>query len=133
MIVPLLALAAGLFAPPAASGVLGIEPLDALAKPAATEIFRQLSAEHGLRPLEIDGDPSTSDCTAKPYAAVAQIETTTERGSGGWSFDVGMLLVDCAGWSVDEFHETQTLSRAPAAAEAQKLGINLLLLLHTWM
>ena len=133
MIVPLLALAAGLFAPAAASGVLGIEPLDALAKPVATEIVRQLSAEQGLRPLEVSGDPSSSDCRAKPYAAVAQIETTVERGSGGWTLDAGMLLQDCAGWSVDEFHEMQSLSHAPAKADAQKLGIDLLLRLHVWM
>ncbi len=128
-----LAVATGLFAPPAAAGVLGIEPLDALAKPVVTEIVRQLSVERALQPLVVGGDPSATDCSAKPYAAVAQIETTTIRGSAGWSFDAGMLLEDCAGWSVDEFHEMRSLAHAPDAADAQALGINLLIRLHTWM
>jgi hypothetical protein len=133
VIVPMLALAAGLFAPAAASGVLGIEPLDGPANAVATEIVRQLSVEQGPRPIAVSGDPSTSDCSAKPYAAVAQIETTAVQGSAGWSLDAGMLLEDCAGWSVDEFHEMQSLSHAPTDADAEKLGINLLIRLHMWM
>lgn len=124
---------AGLFAQASSSHVLGIEPMDELARPAAMEMQRQLAAGKSLRAIEVSGDPSTSDCRDKPYAAVAQIETTVIHGSAGWNFDAGLLLLDCAGWNVDEWHEQLELAHPPDAADAEKLGINLLLRLHTWM
>lgn len=124
---------AGLFAAASSAHVLGIEPMDALARPAAMEMERQLAAGSSLRAIEISGDPSSSDCSQKPYAAVAQIETTAIEGSAGWSFDAGLVLLDCAGWNVDEWHEQLSLDHPPTSADAEKLGINLLLRLRTWM
>ena len=129
----MLALSVGFFASPPASQVVGIEPLDALAQPVAMEIRRQLMAGGSLRPVWASGDPSTSDCSDKPYAAVALIETTVVRLKEGWSFDAGLVLADCAGWDVEEWHEFATLDHPPAAADAEALGINLLLRLRTWM
>lgn len=113
--------------------MLGIEPLDALAKPVAMEMQRQLVAGGSLRVVSVETDPSSSDCRNKPYAAVAQIETTVIAGSADWKFDAGLLLLDCAGWNVEEWHESIALSHPPTAADAEKLGINLLLRLQTWI
>jgi hypothetical protein len=127
-----LAVTAGLFAPSAASGVLGVEPLDALARPVATVLMRQLAAAHYVRPLAIDGDPSAADCRAKPYAAVAQIETTVVPGTSSWNYDAALLLVDCAGWNVDEWHESLTLPHPPTRDDGEKLGMNLALRFNVW-
>jgi hypothetical protein len=123
----------GLFAPASAAGVIGVEALDPAAKPAAMEIVRQLAASRSLRPLPIDEDPSASDCRAKPYAAAARIATDAVQGAAGWTFDVGLQLVDCAGWSVEEWHDAVQLSHPPEAADAEKLGIDALIRLRTWM
>ena len=123
---------AGLFAPPAASGVIGIEPLDALARPVAKVLARQLAARRALRPIDIEDDPSTSDCATKPYTAVAQLETTVVPGASTWSFDAGLILLDCAGWNVEEWHEAITLAHPPTRDDGEKLGMNLALRLNIW-
>jgi hypothetical protein len=92
-----------------------------------------VQASRTLRAIEIDGDPSASDCTAKPYAAAARMSSTVIRGSGGWSFDVGLAFVDCAGWSVDVWHESDVLAQPPSASDAERLGMNLAVRLRTWM
>jgi len=122
----------GLLAPASARGVIGVEPLDALAQPAATELVRQLRASHTLRAIRIDADPSASDCTGKPYAAAARLASTVIHGDVGWTFDIGLVLVDCAGWNVDEWHENVVLAHPPSVADAEKLGMSLSLRFDTW-
>ncbi|HTD33270.1 MAG TPA: hypothetical protein VK665_06400, partial [Candidatus Elarobacter sp.] len=56
----------------------------------------------GYRVVAASGDPAASDCRAKPYAAVMRL-TVTPLGAGG-ARDVGLELLDCAGWSVDQWH-----------------------------
>lgn len=55
----------------------------------------------GYRVVTAAGDPAASDCSAKPYAAVMKL-TVTPLGRDGR--DVGLTLLDCAGWNVDEWH-----------------------------
>ena len=92
-----------------------------------------MQASRTLRAIEIDGDPSAGDCATKPYAAAARLSSTVIRGSGGWWFDVGLVFVDCAGWSIDEWHESDVLAQPPGASDAERLGVNLALRLQTWM
>lgn len=127
------AFVAGLYAPPAAANILGVQALDAHARPAAMEILRELDASRTPRPIAIDADPSASDCTNKPYAAAARIETSVDSGADGYNFDVGLVLVDCAGWGVNEWHNAVRLQRPPNDADAEKLGLAVLLRLRTWM
>jgi hypothetical protein len=122
----------GLYAPASAAGTLGLEPLDAKAQVVVMEIERQLGASSWLRAVTIDNDPATSDCRDKPYAAATRIATSAERGEGGWTFDAGMVLLDCAGWNVDEWHESLALAHPPTDADAEKLAFNLLIRLRTW-
>jgi hypothetical protein len=107
--------------------------LDANAKPAAVELLRQVQASRALRAIEIEGDPSASDCTSKPYAAAVRLSSTVVRGSRGWWFDVGLVFVDCAGWSVDEWHESDVLAQPPRRSDAERLGMSLAVRLQTWM
>jgi hypothetical protein len=55
----------------------------------------------GYRVIAAQGDPSASDCSTKPYAAVMKVTVTPLGGDGR---DVGLELFDCAGWNVDEWH-----------------------------
>lgn len=123
----------GLFAPPFAAQTLGVEALDAGAQPAATEILRELQASGNIHALAIDGDPAASDCRNKPYAAAVRLTTSTDRHESGWTFDAGLVLVDCAGWSVEEWHCYAQLAHPPSAADAEKLAMDLLLRFRTWI
>lgn len=120
-------------APQSARGVIGVQSLDALAEPAAVELMRQVQATQTLRAIRIDVDPSSSDCTDKPYVAAARLGSTLIQGDVGWTFDIGLVLVDCAGWNVDEFHEHAVLTHPPTAADAERLGMSLSLRLTTWL
>jgi hypothetical protein len=122
----------GLLAPSPARGVIGVQPLDALARPAATVLIRQVQASQTLRAIRIDTDPSASDCTNKPYVAAARLASTVIHGDVGWTVDMGLVLVDCAGWNVDEFHENEVLAHSPTDVDAEKLGMSLSLRFTTW-
>lgn len=123
----------GLYAPSVAANVVGVQALDSDAGPAAVEIIRELGASRGMHAVQIDGDPSASDCRNKPYAAAVRISTSTIRHESGWTFDAGLVLVDCAGWNVNEWHSFTDTAHPPTAADAEKLGLDLLLRLRTWM
>ena len=126
-------IASGLYAPPSAANVLAVRAVDAAARPAAAAILRQLNASTGTRGIALEGDPAAGDCAGKPYAAAAEIATTTQRDATGWYFDVGLILVDCAGWGANEWHNALELARPPSDEDAEKLGMALLLRLRTWM
>ena len=126
-------IAGGLYAPSSAANVLAVRAVDAAARPAAAAILRQLNAAGAPRGIALEGDPSAADCAGKPYAAAAQVATTTQRDASGWYFDVGLNLVDCAGWNVNEWHSAFELARPPSDADAEKLGMAVLLRLRTWM
>src|SRR6202011_2344541 len=63
----------------------------------------------GYRVVAASGDPGASDCRAKPYAAAMKL-TVTPLGNDGK--DVGLELLDCAGWSVDGWHAQGELRKA---------------------
>ena len=93
----------GLYAPPAAARTVAV--LDdgtadgALAARAVGEAIAR--GWQGYAVVGASSDPAASDCRAKPYAAALRL-TVTSLGRDGR--DVGLELVDCAGWSVDQWH-----------------------------
>ncbi len=92
-----------------------------------------MQASQALHAIRIETDPSASDCTNKPYVAAARFASTVTHGNVGWTFDIGLVLVDCAGWSVDEFHENTVLPHPPTKFDAEKLGMSLSLRFNTWL
>ncbi|MBV9104316.1 MAG: hypothetical protein JO060_12055, partial [Candidatus Eremiobacteraeota bacterium] len=113
----------GLAAPAAADHVIGISHAgDELSARAADEIARQIaSGWKGFRTIALSEDPSKSDCRDKPYAAVLSTEVSPA--------DAGLWLLDCAGWPVDEWHESG--ASTPDASERHALA--LVLRVRTWM
>ena len=95
--------------------------------------MRQVQASQTLRAIRIDTDPSASDCTNKPYVAAARLASTVIHGDVGWTFDIGLVLVDCAGWNIDEWHEHTVLAHSPSVNDAEKLGMSLSLRFTTWL
>ena len=94
---------AGLFAPPSAARAIAVvddgTPDGALA---AHEVAAAVARGWpGYRVVDAHGEPSATDCRAKSYAAVMRL-TVAPLGRDGR--DVGLELLDCAGWSVDQWH-----------------------------
>lgn len=55
-------------------------------------------------------DPDASDCSRKPYSAYIHIEISEFALVEGTDVDVGLVLEDCGGWMVHEWHDHEILS-----------------------
>ncbi len=113
----------GLFAPPAAArtvAVLDDGSLDARA--AAHEIAAEVGRGwSGYRVVAASADPAAADCRAKPYAAALRVSATS---LGRDDRDVGVELVDCAGWSVDQWHAQ--------GADVRRAALDVLFRVRVW-
>ena len=96
----------GLYAPPAAARVIAVAsdgtPDGRLAARTVVDaIERGWSGYHAFaREL----DPGSSDCAKKDFAAFMHVAVTPD----GPARDVALELADCAGWNVDQWHESGT-------------------------
>lgn len=105
----------GLYAPAGAAGVVavggdGTREGTLAAHEISAAIARGWPEFHTV---PLDGDPAASDCERKTYAAVLRVAVTPH---GRDAPDVGLELFDCAGWSVDQWHEQGEVPRAALAA-----------------
>ena len=105
----------GLYAPASASRAIAVlddgTPEGARAAHEVTDTIAH--GWSGFRVVEGHGDPAASDCRTKPYAAAMRLTVTQATSE---SRDVGLELVDCAGWSVDQWHAQGETRRAALAA-----------------
>ncbi|HTW84604.1 MAG TPA: PDZ domain-containing protein [Candidatus Sulfotelmatobacter sp.] len=115
--------AAGLEAPVTANGTLAVLGDGTPDGGIAAHLIQAAIARgwSGYRAIAIDGDPSASDCAVKPYAAALRVTVSPLLHEG---VDVGVELLDCAGWSVDQWHNQGDVRDAALAA---------LFRLRTWM
>ncbi len=74
-----------------------------------------------LRAFRMHDDPDARDCSRKPYAAYVRVVTSEFTLIEGVDFDVGLILEDCGGWVVNEWHDHEIVSQ-PDASEAQALA-----------
>jgi hypothetical protein len=114
---------AGLFAPSSAARAIAvIDDGSAEADTASHEISAAIGRGwSGYRIVAAQGDPAASDCREKPYAAVLRLRATPLINDG---HDLGLELLDCAGWSVDEWHAQ--------GEDMRRAALDLLLRLRTW-
>jgi hypothetical protein len=110
----------GLFAPASAARAIAIAPAnDASSREAANELQRQIGEGWGgYRALLYAGDPGASDCAAKPFDAVLGVSAGPR--------ELGLTLVDCAGWPVDEWY-------VPRSGDVRADALAALLRVRTWM
>jgi len=111
----------GLTAPASAAKAIGVLPSGVNAVAAADEIQRNIARGWtGYRASVIHDDPAAADCRAKTYAAVARVSVTAV----GAMTDVGIELLDCAGWSVDQWHVQGT--------DVRRLALDALFRVRVW-
>lgn len=93
----------------------------ALARASAAAV---VDALHGAKwdAFTVSGDPNSSDCLQKPYAAYLDVMTSQFTLIEGTDLDVGLRLEDCGGWIVDEWHDHRILPQAPASDDAAALA-----------
>jgi hypothetical protein len=114
--------AAGLTAPAAAAETIAVLAAGPSAAGVAGVIRQAVERGwHGYRTVSTSGDPGATDCAVKPYAAVLRV--SLERN--GSDDDVGLELLDCAGWSVDQWHAQ--------GGDARLLALDALFRLRLWM
>ena len=107
----------------AGADAIAVEAESPAAAAAADAIAAALdrSWAHGFRALRIGRVDPSATCADVPYASVMRV--STERI--GDVLDVGIVLTDCAGWIVDQWHEQ---GGAPA-----QLALAALLRIRLWM
>lgn len=101
----------GLFAPPSAARAIAVLDDGTPDGARAAHMVAEAVARgwRGYRVVDAHGDPAATDCRAKPYAAAMRLTVTPLADA---ERDVGLELLDCAGWSVDQWHAQGALGRA---------------------
>jgi hypothetical protein len=112
----------GLTVPFAVSQTVAVIAADPGAVDAAQEVQRAIDRGwHGYRTVETHADPGASDCREKAYAAAVRVSVE----SNGDDRDIGIELLDCGGWSVDQWHAQGT--------DIRRLALDVLFRLRLWM
>jgi hypothetical protein len=112
----------GLTVPFAASASIAVLAANPASASAAVEVRRAIDRGwRGYRTVDARGDPSASDCSAKPYAAAMRV--SVERD--GAARDIGIELLDCGGWSVDQWHAQ--------GEDVARLALDVLFRVRLWM
>lgn len=125
----------GLYAPDGAAQTVAIgTDGTADASYAANVVLRDLNGGwHDFHAMRSDDDPNAADCAQKPYSAFLRVTASRFRLESGTDVDVGLILSDCAGWGVDEWHEHAVLTHEPTATDLQRLAMSALVRVRVWV
>jgi hypothetical protein len=105
----------------------------ALGRTAADAATAGLRGVDSLRPFRYHDNPDASDCSHKPYAAYVRVVTSTFTLVEGTDLDVGLVLEDCGGWIVNEWHDHAVIAGEPGAGDATELAQQGVTRLQHWM
>lgn len=123
----------GLYAPPSAGNAIAVgSDGSAYAAIAADAVRRDLAGWSGYRTVAAKGDPAAADCARKPYAVYFEYASDSSTSLRGQIVDVGLKLLDCAGWNVDEWWEQRILPK-PDRTAIEEMGLATVTRLRTWM
>lgn len=105
--------------PESRKNTIAVAPANENAAGAAEVVLRALQGWGRYHALMSAPPSNNAGCVAKRYAAalVVSVEPFGDALSGG--NDVGIRLEDCAGWPVDEWHETCDAARGGRACSAR--------------
>lgn len=87
----------------------------------AADAVAALVSTGPLRAVRAHEDPNASDCARKRYAAYVSVVTSEFQLVEGTDLDVGLVLEDCGGWIVQEWHDHEVVPSADAT-EARALA-----------
>ncbi|MBV8244316.1 MAG: hypothetical protein JOZ38_00190 [Candidatus Eremiobacteraeota bacterium] len=104
----------GLYAPARAAYRVGVAGTTADARLAARYVIADMDRWPMVRAFISRDDPNAGDCTRKPYAAFVRVTSSRFALIEGTDLDIGVELLDCGGWSVDEWHDHRVFSAAPS-------------------
>jgi hypothetical protein len=120
---PAAAATVSLGATPAGADRIAVLAVTPAADRAADEIAAgvERSWAHGFHAVRVDRVDPAAGCGDVPYASVMRV-STEQLGN---ELDVGLLLTDCAGWNVDQWHEQ--------GGDPAQLALAALLRVRLWM
>ena len=110
------ALPAVSLAPPNASGRVGVEDDGSVPARAGADAVASALSSHGLTALRTAENPNAAPCDGKPYASYVLVKSSTFALASGTDLDVGLVLEDCGGWIVDEWHDHEIVPSEDASA-----------------
>jgi hypothetical protein len=100
-------------APAQAGGVVGVVATTPAGAPAAAAVEREIARGWpNFRAMHLPAFDGTRGCAQAPFAGVLRVSVEP----AGATNDVGLELLDCAGWSVDQWWEQGTDGPARALA-----------------
>lgn len=103
------------------------------AKTASEALVRGLAAWPGMRAFASAEDPNLADCSHKPYAAFVTANSTLFHITEGTDLDIGVVLSDCGGWEVSEWHDHQVFPSIPERGDIERLAAQGLARMDLWM
>jgi hypothetical protein len=121
----------GLYAPSAAANVVAVASDGSGAANAAALAVRRALEGTVLKPVVAPGDPMAADCSRKPYAAYLRLASDNAQTVRGTIVDVGVELLDCAGWHVDQWWEQRIVPQLDDAT-AREMGLAALQRMWLW-
>ncbi len=123
----------GLFAPSAAAKRVAVGSDGSAAANAAVEtIVRGLNGWNGTRAYATQEDPNASDCSRKGYTAYVTATSTRFAITAGTDLDIGIVLTDCGGWGVDQWHDHAVFAQGPGSADIAALASQGVSRLQRW-
>ncbi len=118
-------------APPGASGRVGVDDDGSPPARAGADAVAAALATRGLSALRVRENPNDGPCDGKRYAAYILVSASTFALPNGTDLDIGLMLEDCGGWIVNEWHDHQTVASADASA-GRALALEGLARLDDW-
>ena len=113
----------GFASPAVARDRIGVGSGDSpLARAAALSVVDDLNRAPWRASLSQD-DPNAKDCRDKPYAAFVAVSASTFTLTEGTDLDVGLRLLDCGGWIVNEWHDHAVEPGLPTLDRARALAL----------
>ncbi|HEY5258571.1 MAG TPA: hypothetical protein VIJ12_09365 [Candidatus Baltobacteraceae bacterium] len=124
---------AGMFAKPeSAMRVWVDDDGSAFARAGADAVATAIDGHDGLHASRAHDDPNASDCAHKSYAAYLDVRSTTFALIEGTDLDIGLVLEDCGGWGVGEWHDHNVFGAGPTSSDARALALAGLDRLRVW-
>jgi hypothetical protein len=123
----------GLFAPSSAANRIAVgDDGSEYASRSVAAVVAALNGWNGVRAFASQQDPNAGDCSRKKYVAYIETTSTSFQISAGTDVDIGVVLSDCGGWQVSEWHDHAVFAAAPSAPETDALARAGIVRMQAW-
>jgi hypothetical protein len=122
---------AGFYAPPSARDRIAVDDDGTEWGRVAADAVAGALNQGTWTTMRLHGDPNLRDCAGKRYAAYVRVEVSSFALIEGNDLDVGLRLLDCGGWTVDEWHDHTIVSHG-SSDEIRALALQGATRLQAW-